>query len=332
MRGLRSRRIYGTEKSLLLTCRKCGANFMRWTCAFLAIFLCLAVPLSSRALSPEIPPAHGRQFWRDIAKNKYAVPDNQSAFALAQELSSYFASPDPELRDELAYSILDVWIVYRNHLSTPELLSLLDQWQDNLRSGIGETSTDSVLKRSFSALSLAALAERDLKSPFFAEDRFRALLDRTLAYLKDERDLRGFDPTKGWIHATAHTADLLAFLAANPLLKLEDQSRILLGVSERLSSAHQIFSFGEQDRLANVISTIVARKDFDAAAFHQWLTRLNELDRKVWNDTPPNDNLLKTYQNNSYMLQALAVRLYVLRKTPAVTAELDEVTQILRKR
>lgn len=305
---------------------------MRWTCAFLATFLCLTVTLSSRASSPEIPPAHDRQFWRDIAKNKYAVPDNQSAFALAQELTSYFASPDPELRDELAYSILDVWIVYRNHLSTPELLSLLDQWQDNLRSGIGETSTDSVLKRSFSALSLAALAERDLKSPFFTEDRFRALLDRTLAYLQDERDLRGFDPTKGWIHATAHTADLLAFLAANPLLKVQDQSRILLGVSQRLSSAHQIFSFGEQDRLANVISTIVARKDFDAAAFHQWLTRLNELDRKVWNDTPPNDNLLKTYQNNSYMLEALAVRLYVLPKTPAVTAELDEVTQIIRKR
>lgn len=305
---------------------------MRWTCAFLAIFLCLTVPLSSRASSPEILPAHDRQFWRDIAKNKYAVPDNQSAFALAEELSSYFASPDPELRDELAYSILDVWIVYRNHLSTSELLSLLDQWQDNLRSGIGETSTDSVLKRSFSALCLAALAERDLRSPYFAEDRFRALLYGTLAYLKDERDLRGFDPIKGWIHATAHTADLLAFLAANPLLKLEDQSRLLLAVSERLSSAHQIFSYGEQDRLANVISTIVARKDFDAAAFHQWLARLNELDRKVWNDTPPNDNLLKTYQNNSYMLEALAVRLYLLPKTPAVTAELDELTQILRKR
>jgi uncharacterized protein DUF2785 len=305
---------------------------MRWTCTFLAIFLCLTLTLSSRDLSPGIPPTHDRQFWRDIAKNKYAVPDNQSAFALAQELSSYFASPDPELRDELAYSILDVWIVYRNHLSTPELLSLLDQWQDNLRSGIGETSSDSVLQRSFSALSLAALAERDLKSPFLAEDRYRALLDRSLAYLKDERDLRGFDPTKGWVHATAHTADLLAFLAANPVLKIEEQSRILQAVSERLSSAHQIFSYGEQDRLANVVSTIVARKDFDAAAFQQWLTRLDELDRKVWNDTPPNDNLLKTYQNNNYMLQALTARLYVLPKTPAVTTELDEVTQILRRR
>lgn len=214
----------------------------------------------------------------------------------------------------------------------PELLSLLDQWQSNLRSGIGETSSDSILTRSFSALCLATIAERDLKSPFLGEVRFRTLLDDALSYLKDERDLRGFDPVKGWIHATAHTAELLAFLAANPLLTVEDQSRILHAVGDRLSSAHQIFSYGEQDRLANVASTIIARKDFDAPAFHQWLTSLNELDRKVWNDTPPNDNLLKTYQNNSYLLQSLAARLYSQPKSPQITSALDEVILVLRKR
>jgi hypothetical protein len=302
----------------------------RWV--FLTIFLSLAVTPSSRAATPQYPPTHDHQFWRDIAKNKYALPQGQSAFPLAQELSSYLASPDPELRDDIAYSILDVWIVYRNHLSTPELLSLLVEWQSNLRSGIGETSTDSVLKRSFSALCLAALAERDLKSPFLGDARFRTLLDEALTYFKDERDLRGFDPAKGWIHATAHTADLLAFLAANTLLKLEDQSRILQAVSERLSSAHQIFSYGEQDRLANTVAAIVARKDFDAAAFHNWLTNLSELDPNVWKDSPPNDNLLKTYQNNSYLLQALAARLYAQPKSPAITGALEQVTQALRKR
>src|SRR5258706_1261817 len=308
-------------------------SFMKWICALLTTLLVFtaAVPCS-RAISRQASPAHERQFWRDIASNKYAVPQDQSAFALALELSSYFASPDPELRDDLAYSILDVWIVYRNHLSAPELLLLLDQWQSNLRSGIGETSTDSILKRSFSALCLAALAERELKSPFLGEVRFRTLLDQTLFYLKDERDLRGFDPVKGWIHATAHTADLLAFLASNPLLRVEDQSRILRAVADRLSSAQQIFSYGEQDRLANVVSTIIARKDFDAPAFHQWLTSLNELDRKVWNDTPPNDNLLKTYQNNSCLLQSLAPRLYSQPKPAQITSALAEVTQVLRKR
>lgn len=189
---------------------------MKWLWAFLTIFLSLAVAPSSRAATPQDPPTHDRQFWRDIAKNKYAVPQGQSAFPLAQELSSYLASPDPELRDDIAYSILDVWIVYRNHLSTPELLSLLVEWQSNLRSGIGETSTDSVLKRSFSALCLAALAERDLKSPFLGDARFRTFLDEALTYFKDERDLRGFDPAKGWIHATANPASCKQSPTASP--------------------------------------------------------------------------------------------------------------------
>ena len=305
---------------------------MKWTCLLLAISLSLAASTSPGASATQSSPTHDRQFWRDIAKNKYDIPQGQSAFALAKELGSYLDSPDPELRDELAYSILDVWIVYRDYFSSPQLISLLESWQINLRSGIGETSTDSILKRSFSALCLAVLAERELKSPFLGEAHFRGLLESALTYLKDERDLRGFDPVKGWIHATAHTADLLAFLAANPLLKVEDQSRILHAVSERLSSAHQIFAYGEQDRLANTVATIVARKDFDAVGFHQWLVNLDEADRKVWKETPPDDFLLKTYQNNSYMLQALAARLYAQPKTAVVTSTLDEVTQILRKR
>ena len=305
---------------------------MKWTCLFLAAFLSLTVTAAPGTLASQALPVHDRQFWREIAKNKYALPQGQSAFSLALELSSDLASPDPELRDDLAYSILDVWIVYRNYLSPPELISLLESWQSNLRSGVGESSTDSVLKRSFSALCLATLAERELKSPFLGEARFHDLLENALNYLKDERDLRGFDPVKGWIHATAHTADLLAFLAANSLLAVEDQSRILRAVSERLSSAGQIFAYGEQDRLANIVATIVGRKDFDAPAFHQWLTNLNEVDRKVWNDSPPNDFLLKRYQNNSYMLQALAARLYTQPKTAVVTSALDEVTRLLHKR
>jgi len=48
---------------------------------------------------------HDRDFWRAIAKAHYAVPEHESADALSHELSTMLASPDPELRDDLAYSI-----------------------------------------------------------------------------------------------------------------------------------------------------------------------------------------------------------------------------------
>ncbi len=234
-----------------------------------ALFLmtCLSLSLSrahaqASAQESQTKPAHDREFWRSIAKSHYAVPEGQQVFPLLLELSGYVGSRDSELRDDLGYSITTTWIKHQD-VPTADLNSLMDEWCANLRVGIGDSGDDSVLKRSFSALSLVALAERDLKTPFLTEERYRTLLDASLTYLKDERDLRGFDPKIGWIHATAHTADLLAALAMNPMFKLEDQGRVLNAITARLSSAHEIFTFGEQDRLSLVAARVVGRKDVE---------------------------------------------------------------------
>jgi hypothetical protein len=256
----------------------------------------------------EKSPPHDRQFWRDIARHSYAVPEDASAFALAQELSTLFASPDPELRDDLSYSILAHWIA-ENKLSAPELISLQGEWRANLKSRIGESGTDSVLQRSFSALCLAELAAHDLKTPFLGADRYRILLTDALAYLNQERDLRGYDTKLGWIHATAHTADLLRALAMNALLAKGDQAVILAAISERLASAGIVYTHGEQDRLARAAAAIVEHTEFDANAFNAWLRTMSDRDRAMWSQSPiPLDDMAR-YQNDSYLLEALGARL-----------------------
>ena len=307
---------------------------MKWTVMFVALFL-MSFPGLAQSRAPaervQEKPLHDREFWRAIVKNRYAVPDGQPVFPLLRELSGYLGSRDPELRDDLAYTITTIWINRQKQISSDELCSLLDDWQANLRTGIGETGNDGVLKRSFSALSLVALAERDLRMPFLGEERYRAFLANALAYLRDERDLRGFDPTLGWIHATAHTADLLAALAANPLLKNEDQERLLDAIARRLSSAHEIFTYGEQDRLSTLAATIVGRKDFDAPAFHNWLSALDAADQKVWKDSPPHLELLQTFENDTYMLRALAAYLSVNVSDPAGMEAQKAVLKVLQK-
>ena len=184
--------------------------------AQLTLLLMLSALLTEASANPpaaQDQPGHDREFWRAIAKNHFAVPDGQPIVPLLQELSGLLGSPDPELRDDLAYTIIDQWVRHQD-VSAAELNSLADAWRANLRSGIGESGTETVFKRSFSALCLASLARRELKTPFLGPVRFQALLGDALAYLKDERDLRAFDPSKGWMHATAHTADLLSNLAA----------------------------------------------------------------------------------------------------------------------
>jgi len=275
---------------------------------------------------------HDREFWRSIAKNHYAIPAGQEAFPLIEELSGYLGSPDSELRDDLTYSMVAVWIGRQKKLSAQQLVALTDEWQGSLRSGIGETGTDTVFKRSFSALCLSVLAERDLKDPFLGESRYRTLLDAALTYLGGERDLRGFDAKKGWIHATAHTADLLAALAENKLFAKQDQERVLKAIAQRLASANEIFSYGEQDRLANVAAAIASREDFDSAGWNSWVAQIDKEDKVVWQDSPPKMQALARYENDSYFMGA-AVAQISFRPTTSASAEAQKaVLALLRHR
>lgn len=281
--------------------RFCGVGLV-----IIGAILAAASPRMARAQSN---PMHGAAYWHAIQKKHYAVPEGESAVKLAHELSAYLGSPDPELRDDIAYSVLDVWILRRPELSREELLPFLEEWSANLKIGVGESGNDSVLKRSFSALCLASVAERELRTPFMGEARYRALLTSAIAYLNAERDLRGYDAKKGWIHATAHTADLLKALAQHDLLSLDDQHAILDSIERRLSTAHEVYAYGEQDRLALAVKAIIARKDFDGSYFEEWLKRLDAADAAVWKEKPLTPGTLNTLQNRNYMLEALAARL-----------------------
>src|SRR5215470_6010646 len=286
--------------------------------------------LACAQLAPN--PVHDKAYWRAIAGNKYQIPPGEKPFALAQELGSYLGSPDPELRDDLAYTILTVWIVNRQHFSPAELLQLEGQWSADLRAGIGEKGTDSVFKRSFSALCLASIAERELKTPFLGQQKFGELLRQALAYLRDEKDVRGFEPTKGWIHSAAHTADLLAALAEHPFFSKQDQSAVLDAITQRLATAGEVFTYGEQDRLANVVSRIVTRDDAAFDAFRKWLAEMDAADQSVWKDSPPKLAPLIRFENDSYLLRALIAQLLQRPSSPGSLEAQKAVLQSLKRR
>jgi hypothetical protein len=272
-----------------------------------------------------------RQYFRDIAAHQFAIPPGASAFALAQQLMGWLASSDPTLRDDLAYTILDVWTRH-GQLTGPQLLTLLPQLQQNLISGIGESGTDSVFQRSFSALTLASFAERDLEQPFLSPAQYRALLAGAVTYLHDERDTRGFDPAKGWIHSTAHTADLLAALARNPLFTPADQQTLFAAVEQRLASAGRIYTFGEQDRLAVALLCVITRDDFQLAAFQSWLDSVQQ-DGAVWQKSPPDQVQLALFENHTYLLEALLARMPTQTPlSPAAAQARDRARAVLRKR
>jgi hypothetical protein len=216
---------------------------------------------------------HDRAFWQSIIDHDYAVPADQSLPDLTRELTGLLGSPDPDLRDEVAYSILAGWIYQKRTIEPAALRPLVATLTANLTADIGSAGTDAVLKRSFSALVLSVVAARDNAASFLTEAEYRDLLDRAIAYLGAERDVRGYDEEKGWMHSAAHTADLLKFLGRNRYLRPADQARVLDAVSSKLRGAPVVFTHGEDERMARAVLSLVARGDFDPAAFGAWVDR-----------------------------------------------------------
>lgn len=220
--------------------------------------------------TPAKPAAHDVAFWRDIKAHDAAMPAGAAPGALLLELCDLLGSPDPELRDGLAYEIAAAWIYQKKSVSDDDLRPAIALLEKNLTIGLGENGTDTVLRRSFSALILSLVAARDNAAPFLTPAEFDTLLTATLDYLAREKDTRGFVTGPGWHHSVAHTADVLKFLGRSTKLQTADQKRILAGISLKAGGSTAFWEYGEDDRLAAAVMSILKRDDFDAAAFETW--------------------------------------------------------------
>jgi hypothetical protein len=226
--------------------------------------------------------ARSRDYWVAIRASDFAVPEGEQAYPLLLEMNELLGSTDPVLRDEVAYSAAARW-VYRQRLLSPEQnRELLALWRASLAVGVGERDTDSVLKRSFSALDLSLLAALDNEAPFMTPEDFDGLLRDALDYLDRERDTRGYDEAKGWMHAAGHTADLLKFMARSPRLTVADQRKLLDAVAAKCVTNGSVFAWGEDERLAQVVRSVVRRADFDNGSFDTWVTAFPKRYEELW--------------------------------------------------
>jgi hypothetical protein len=226
--------------------------------------------------------SHDAAFWKAIREHNFGVPEHQSIGALVLEIADLAAETDPTLRDECGYEILAAWIYRDNLLSGEQLEALRRKLLPAMISHVGESENGTIFGRSFSALYMSILAAQDLRKPFLSAAAFKETLDTALRCYAGEKDLRGYIPEKGWAHATAHVADLLKFLARNGQLSVQDQKRIVAGVSQRCRTAPSVFVRGEDARMAAALLSIVDRKDFDTSTFDEWFKGLIAEYKKLW--------------------------------------------------
>src|SRR3990172_5097725 len=94
-------------------------------------------------------------FWQTVIDNNYVLPQGADVVALTNELLGYLGSPDPDLRDTFAYSILARWMLRDGMYSADDLLAITLALLPNLVNGIGQQDSDSVFLRSYSVLVLS---------------------------------------------------------------------------------------------------------------------------------------------------------------------------------
>ena len=257
-------------------------NF-RVAVASLVACAALATPA---ALSAE---TRTRAEWIALRTSGFAVPTGQSAAALLVELNPLLASTDPVLRDDVAFSAAEKWIVRDKIVAPDDLRRLITLWSANLDDGLGTSGDDRVFKRSFSALSLSLIAAREVATPFLTADEAQRLFDRLLGYFQRERDLRGFDVESGWMHSVAHTADAFKLLARGSHWAPANLPRLLDAVRAKVASSPTVFAWGENDRVALALHAAVRRPDADLAVVTAWLARWEDDHHALWATGPQID-------------------------------------------
>ena len=212
-------------------------------------------------------------YWKQVHASGLAVPSDRPLDDLTAELTRMLGDTDPETRDGTAYPTLATWV--ERGVYDDLLVGLGDGMAAGLGVGLGERDTDSVFRRSFSALVLGECIGRDNRRPLVAGNKVLDWGDRVATWLLRERDLRGFVPGKGWAHAVAHGADALSTLADSPHVSSPELTVILDVIADRLLlPVDRLFTNGEPDRLAAATLSVLRRNMLTMKVIEPWIARV----------------------------------------------------------
>ena len=259
-------------------------------------------------------------YWEQVVEDDFQVPSDRPLDDLTAELTRMLGSTDPMVRDETAYPALATWTdrgVYDHLLS-----GLGDGMAAGLAVGLGEQGTDTVFRRSFSALILGECIARDNVAGLVPGAKILEWGDRIATWYLRERDLRGFVPGKGWAHAVAHGADALAALARSDAMGRLELTVLLDVIADRLlHETYHRFLHGEDDRLATATMEILRRDLVSFEVLEPWLARLGAAARPAPDSGDDRDPYAVAGDVQAF-LRALHLQLALSARPPARRADL----------
>lgn len=206
--------------------------------------------------------------WPEILAQEFRLSDPEQAVQLWPAAFKLLASPNPKKRDHIAYPALATWLE-QGHLD--------DQLQQVGDQAAQLFTAPEVHTRSFAALILAEVVNRDATARIVPAVTLRSWQRAWAKWYAGEKDLRSFDPRLGWLHALAHGADVAACLARHPGLTREQVKRALDTLQKRLQRIQTLPAQYEDDRIAMAAYLLLLNPQISRIDQLRWLVNLRWL-------------------------------------------------------
>lgn len=195
-----------------------------------------------------------------------AEPEARNRFVI--DLTQCLGSPDPVLRDEIAYEALYHYL--RGKLvSDATMVRLASMLQTQMAAPDAEG-----FRRPFAAIALAEVARADRIAAFLTPEQRKSMLASAAAYMRSISDYRGFDPQTGYRHNVAHGADLMLQLALNPAFGKTELLTIRDALAVQIAPKGQSYITGESERLARPILFMAQRGLVSEAEWTAWFAQV----------------------------------------------------------
>lgn len=269
--------------------------------SILAALLLLSACATARTEPSACPPAgYDRPRLETLKAAEWAIADAGERERFARALTACLASPDPALRDGIAFEALQHMMRTRQ-LSPAAMMALQDDLEARLAAPEGAG-----FERPFAALVLAEVARADRMEAYLTPERRARLVSAATSFLRGVRDYRGFDQHDGWRHGVAHGADLVLQLTLNPALGRPELERIRDAIAVQIAPDSHAYVFGEGERLAASILFMARRGVFSEAEWSAWLARAAApAPYPSWEGTFSSEAMLRKRHNATAFFSAL---------------------------
>lgn len=285
---------------------------------------CSEVPAKSNILCN--PLRYDKSQLLELRTAKFEISNAAKQDEFLRGLIDCLGSPDPDLRDKIAYEGLSQ-LLRSGTISDETVLELRAELSSML---VKPDGTGQGFIKPFAALALSEVARVDRKTPVFTPEQRAETVNVVSSYMRSITDYRGYDSDEGWRHSVAHAADILMQLSLNPKVEQDDLITIQDAVlSQIVPKGGHAYIYGEPDRLARPIFYLAARDAFTPEEWAAWFAKIADpAPFESWRDMYSSQEGLAKLHNTRAFSNAVYSN-SINSKNPGVKALADPALNVL---